>query len=68
MKDSVNPALHKNVIGYIMMNKGELLIPRQVGDVVGGPGEEVIQGYNFMPLRQKTVTKVTSDKPRPPGD
>jgi hypothetical protein len=56
VKDGVNLAFHKNVIGYIMVNEGELSIPRQMSDVVSRSGEEIIQAYNFMPLRQKTVT------------
>ncbi len=62
MKDGVELARHKNVIGHVVFDERELGGSGQVGDIVGGPGDEVVQTEDLVPLPQESIAQMTSDE------
>lgn len=48
MKNEIQLALYMDKVGYIMLNELEGFITRQMGNIVGTAGKQVIHTDNFV--------------------
>jgi len=66
MENRVERAFDEDVMGHIVMNERELRLPGQMGDIVRGPGQKIVQANDFVPVGEEAVAKVAADEPGPP--
>jgi hypothetical protein len=58
MQDVIDRAFYIDVVGYIVMDEGEILRACVVSDVVRVAGEQVVNANDFVPFFDKQITEV----------
>src|SRR6476469_1900587 len=68
VEHAVELALHVRVGRDVVVDELVALLAREMGDVVGMAGDEVVEAYDFVPVRQKSIGEVRPEKPGWAGD
>jgi hypothetical protein len=58
MKYKVDPAGYVNELGDICSNQVEVVVTHEVGDVVGGTGDEIVEAQNLVLLGEQSLAQV----------
>jgi len=56
-------ALEHDRLGDIVTNELKVRVREHMVNIALGPSEQVIDGYNLVPLSQQSVAQMRSDKP-----
>ena len=68
MQDGVDAPVDVDEVGDVVLDEPEALVARQVRDVVGVAGDEVVHADDRVALREEAVAKMRAEEPRPAGD
>lgn len=68
MEQEVDLAAHVHVLRDVAVDQLEARVPREVGDVAGGAGEEVVQAHDVPPRGEQRLTQVAAEEARTPRD
>src|SRR5437016_7586277 len=58
----------KNEIRNVMFDETEILVAREMGNVRGVTGDQIVNGNNAMTFRQKSIHQMRAEKTRPASD
>ena len=62
MEDVVHAAGEVDVLRHVVVDELEILVAGEVGDVVGIPRDEVIDGDDVMAFGEETVGEMRAEK------
>src|SRR4051794_2358216 len=62
MQDHVERPFDINKVGHIMLHEEEAFVPEQMGNIVGGAGEETVHGDHVMALLNEVIAHVRANK------
>src|SRR5262245_48772168 len=68
VKNRIERPLDKHIVGDIMLDIAEAIVARQVRDVVGMAGDQVVHRDDRMALGQEAVAQVGAEKASAAGD
>src|SRR6266403_1009819 len=58
----------KNEIRDVMFDETEILVARQMANIRGVTGDQIVKGNNAMTFRQKSIHQMRAEKTRPASD
>jgi hypothetical protein len=56
--DVIDWRVQEDEFGHVLLDEPEVGIPSEMGDVVSGSGDQVVDPYDLMPLLNKQVSKM----------
>ena len=68
MEDGVQLPLHVEVLGYVLLDEAKVPVPRQVFDVGGAAGDQVVHDHHLVPFSQEPVAQMRTQKSGAAGD
>ena len=68
MQNAIQRARDVRVRRDVVLDKLELLVARQMRNVVGMSGDEVVEANHCVPFPEESIAEVGSEKPTRAGD
>ena len=62
MKDIINLAGGKDKVGYVMPDKAEMGVPREVGQIFLVAGDEIVHPNDIMTFSDQTVRQMGTEE------
>ena len=68
MQHSVNRTFHEHVLRDVVIDELELRIAEKVSDIVGVPGQQIVEAQDVITLSQQMVAEMTPKESCPARD
>src|SRR5206468_7760357 len=68
VQDRVERSLDVDVLRDVLMDERKAPLWKQVGDVVGVPGDDVVDAEHLVPVGEESLAQMRADESRPARD
>ena len=65
MQDVIQPTLHVQVLGHVVLDEPKRVIPEKMGDVVHAARDQIVNADHLVAFPDQSVTQMRSEKPGP---